>query len=159
MAYAISMDACGGSDVFKTTDINMPSPAPGEVLLHHDAVGLNFIDVYFRSGLYPIDNFPAVVGMEASGTVTAVGDGVSDFSEGDRVAYAAPPIGAYSSDRAIRSDALVKLPDNISHEQAAAMMLQGMTVQYLIRQTYKVNAGDTVLFLSLIHISEPTRPY
>lgn len=146
MAYAITIDACGGSDVFKTNDIDIPTPGPDEVLLHHEAVGLNFIDVYFRSGLYPIQTFPAIVGMEAAGTVTAVGDNVSDFSPGDRVAYAAPPIGAYCSDRAIRADALVELPDNISYEQAAAMMLQGMTVQYLIRQTYKVNAGDTVLF-------------
>ncbi len=146
MAYAITMDACGGSDVFKSTDIEMPAPGPGEVLLHHEAVGLNFIDVYFRSGLYPIENFPAVVGMEASGTVSAVGEGVNDFSPGDRVAYAAPPIGAYSSDRVIRADALVNLPDKISHEQAAAMMLQGLTVQYLIRQTYPVKSGDTVLF-------------
>ena len=146
MAYAITIDKCGGSEQLKVSDIAIPVPAEGEVTVHHEAVGLNFIDVYFRTGLYPIENFPATVGMEAAGTVTAIGKGVTKFKEGDRVAYAAAPIGAYASDRAMRADSLVKLPDAISFEQAAAMMLQGMTVQYLIRQTYKVKAGETVLF-------------
>jgi len=146
MAYAVTIDKCGGSEQLKVSDITIPAPAEGEVTLHHETVGLNFIDVYFRTGLYPINSFPATVGMEAAGTVTAVGKDVSNLSEGDRVAYACAPIGAYASDRTMRASSLVKLPDTISFEQAAAMMLQGMTVQYLIRQTYRVEAGDTVLF-------------
>jgi len=145
MAYAVTIDKCGGSDQLKISDINIPAPAEGEVTIHQEAVGLNYIDVYFRSGLYPIESFPATVGMEAAGMVTAVGKGVSNFVVGDRVAYAAPPIGAYATDRAMQARSLVKLPDEISFEQAAAMMLQGMTVQYLIRQTYRVEAGETVL--------------
>ena len=127
MTYAITLDECGGSDVLKTTDIDMPSAGDNEVVVHHEAVGLNFIDVYFRTGLYPIASFPTVIGMEGAGTVSSIGGGVNDFNVGDRVAYAALPTGAYASDRAIRADALVKLPDSISFEQAAAMMLQGMT--------------------------------
>jgi len=146
MANAVTIDKCGGSEEFNYVSVDVPAPAEGEVTLHHEAIGLNYIDVYFRSGLYPIDNFPAIVGMEAAGTVTAVGAGVSDFSTGDRVAYAAQPIGAYATDRNIREGALVKLPDSIDFETAAAMMLQGMTVQYLIRQVYEVKPGDTVLF-------------
>ena len=146
MTYAITLDECGGSDVLKTTDIDMPSAGDNVVVVHHEAVGLNFIDVYFRTGLYPIASFPTVIGMEGAGTVSSIGGGVNDFNVGDRVAYAALPTGAYASDRAIRADALVKLPDSISFEQAAAMMLQGMTVQYLIRQTYRVEPGETVLF-------------
>jgi len=145
MAYAVTIDKCGGSDQLKITDIDIPVPAEGEVTIHQEAVGLNYIDVYFRSGLYPIASFPATVGMEAAGTVTAVGKGVSNFAEGDRVAYAAAPIGAYATDRTMQAKSVVKLPDEISFETAAAMMLQGMTVQYLIRQTYRVEAGDSVL--------------
>ena len=145
MANAITIDQCGGSDQFKYTEIDIAQPAEGEVTIHHEAIGMNYIDVYFRSGLYPIATFPAVVGMEAAGTVTAIGPGVSDFSTGDRIAYAALPIGAYSTDRNIKASSLIKLPDAIDFETAAAMMLQGMTVQYLIRQTYEVKKGDTVL--------------
>lgn len=145
MAKAITIEKCGGSDQFKYTDIDVPAPAEGEVTIHHEAIGMNYIDVYFRSGLYPIENFPAVVGMEGAGKVTAVGAGVTDLSVGDRIAYAALPIGAYATDRNIRAAALVKLPDAIDFDTAAAMMLQGMTAQYLIRQTYQVQAGDTVL--------------
>jgi len=145
MAYAVTIDKGGGSDQLKITDIDIPVPAEGEVTIHQEAVGLNYIDVYFRSGLYPIASFPATVGMEAAGTVTAVGKGVSNFAEGDRVAYAAAPIGAYATDRTMQAKSVVKLPDEISFETAAAMMLQGMTVQYLIRQTYRVEAGDSVL--------------
>jgi len=118
MAYAVTIDKCGGSEQLKVTDITIPEPSEGEVTIHHEAVGLNYIDVYFRTGLYPIASFPATVGMEAAGTVTAVGKGVSKFSEGDRVAYAAAPIGAYTTDRAMQADSLVKLPDAISFEQA-----------------------------------------
>lgn len=146
MAHAVTINQCGGSEEFIYGPIDVPEPAAGQVAIHHEAIGLNYIDVYFRSGLYPIAEFPAVVGMEGAGTITAVGAGVTDFSIGDRIAYAAPPIGAYATDRVMRAEALVKLPDSIGFDTAAAMMLQGMTVQYLIRQTYEVKPGDTVLF-------------
>ncbi len=145
MAHAITIDQCGGSEQFKYAEVDVPEPSAGEVTVHHEAIGMNYIDVYFRSGLYPIADFPAVVGMEAAGTVTALGPGVSEFNIGDRIAYAALPIGAYSTDRNIKASSLVKLPDAIDFETAAAMMLQGLTVQYLIRQTYEVKQGDTVL--------------
>ena len=145
MAKAITIDKCGGSDQFNYVDIDIPAPAEGEVTIRHEAIGLNYIDVYFRTGLYPIAQFPAVVGMEGAGTVTAIGPDVTGFLIGDRVAYAAPPIGAYATERNIRASALVKLPDAIDFETAAAMMLQGLTVQYLIRQSYQVQNGDTVL--------------
>lgn len=146
MTYAVTIDKCGGSDELSYGPVVVPDPAQGEVSIHHEAIGLNYIDVYFRTGLYPIAEFPAVIGMEGAGTVTGLGEGVSDFSIGDRIAYAAPPIGAYATDRTIQADSIVKLPDAIDFETAAAMMLQGMTVQYLIRQTYVVKPGDTVLF-------------
>ncbi|MFK8084218.1 MAG: quinone oxidoreductase [Granulosicoccus sp.] len=146
MAYAITVNKCGGSEELNYGPIVVPEPAKGEVAIHHEAIGLNFIDVYFRSGLYPIAQFPAVIGMEGAGTITGIGQGVSDFSVGDRIAYAAPPIGAYATDRVMQADSIVKLPDAIDFDTAAAMMLQGMTVQYLIRQTYLVKPGDTVLF-------------
>jgi len=146
MAHAVIINKCGGSDEFEYAPIDMPSPSEGQVLIHHEAIGLNYIDVYFRSGLYPINDFPAIVGMEGAGTISAVGEGVTDFSVGDRIAYAAPPIGAYATDRVMPADGIVKLPDSIPFDTAAAMMLQGMTVQYLLRQTYEVKPGDTVLF-------------
>jgi len=130
----------------KYVPVAIAEPQQVQVRIHHEAIGLNYIDCYFRSGLYPIAEFPAVVGMEGAGTITSVGAGVTDFAVGDRVAYAAPPIGAYATDRVMRADALVKLPDSIDFDTAAAMMLQGMTVQYLIKQTYEVKPGDTVLF-------------
>jgi NADPH2:quinone reductase len=146
MSYAVTINQCGGSDEFNYGPIDVPAPAAGQVTIHQEAIGLNYIDVYFRSGLYPIAEFPAIVGMEGAGTITAIGKGVSEFSVGDRVAYAAPPIGAYATDRLMRADGIVKLPDAIEFDTAAAMMLQGMTVQYLIKQTYEVKPGDTVLF-------------
>jgi len=146
MANAVIINKCGGSDEFEYTSIDIPQPGADEVLIHHEAIGLNYIDVYFRSGLYPINEFPAIVGMEGAGTVTALGTNVKDFTIGDRVAYAAPPIGAYATDRVMPANAIVKLPDSIDFDTAAAMMLQGMTVQYLLRQTYEVKPGDTVLF-------------
>jgi NADPH2:quinone reductase len=108
-------------------------------------VGLNFIDIYHRSGLYPLP-MPSGIGLEGAGVVDAVGDGVGEFKTGDRIAYAAPPLGAYAEERLMPADRLVKLPEGIDDQTAAAMMLQGMTVQYLIRRTYKVKAGETVLF-------------
>ena len=146
MANAITINQCGSSQEMTYGPIEVPEPGPDQVTIHHEAIGLNYIDVYFRSGLYPIAEFPAVIGMEGAGTITSIGSAVSDFSVGDRIAYAAMPIGAYATDRVMRADGIVKLPDSIDYETAAAMMLQGMTVQYLIKQTYEVKPGDTVLF-------------
>ena len=145
MNHAIRLHEPGGPEKLVWEEVPLPTPKPGEVLLRHAAVGLNFIDVYFRTGLYKAPSLPAVIGMEAAGTVEAVGDGVEDLKPGDRVAYAMGPIGAYSEARTIRADALVKLPDDIPSETAAAMMLQGLTAQYLLRRTYKVQAGETIL--------------
>jgi len=121
-----------------------PEPGPGEALVRHEAVGLNYIDVYFRTGLYKAP-LPATPGMEGAGTVLAVGAGVTEVKPGDRVAYAGGPIGAYATERAIAADRLVVLPDEIDATTGAAMMLQGMTAQYLLRRTYKVQAGDTIV--------------
>ena len=145
MAKAIRMNKTGGPEVMEYVDVEVGDPGPGEVRIRHAAVGLNFIDVYFRSGLYP-QPLPAGLGQEAAGTIEAVGAGVTDFKPGDRVAYASRPNGSYAEARVMPADILVKLPDSISFDTAAAMMLQGMTVQYLLRQTYQVKAGDTILF-------------
>lgn len=145
MSKAIRIHAHGGPEVMRWEDVPTPEPGPGEALIHHTAVGLNYIDVYFRNGLYKIPSLPAILGMEAAGVVRAVGPGVTAVAEGDRVAYATAPIGAYATDRVIAADRLVKLPDGIDDRTAAAMMLQGMTAQYLIRRTYPVKAGDTVV--------------
>jgi NADPH2:quinone reductase len=127
------------------TNVDVPDPGPGQARVRHNAVGLNYIDVYFRTGLYPME-LPAVLGMEAAGVVEAVGDGVTEVKVGDRVAYAARPIGAYSEARTMPADRLVVVPDAIDDRTAAAMMLQGMTVQYLLRRTYRVEPGQTILF-------------
>ncbi|MBX2887006.1 MAG: quinone oxidoreductase [Granulosicoccus sp.] len=145
MPNAVRIYAQGDSDQLKYEAIDSPQPGAGEVALSQSAVGLNFIDVYHRSGQYPITDFPAIIGLEGAGTVMAVGSGVTTLKEGDRVAYAAPPMGAYADERVMPAQQLVKLPDDIAFDIAAAMMLQGMTVQYLIRQTYQVSAGETVL--------------
>lgn len=142
---AIRVHQQGGSDQLVYESATLPSCGPADVVLHQHAIGLNFIDVYHRSGLYPLPSMPAVIGMEGAGVITEVGAEVSDFVPGDRVAYAAPPLGAYAADRVMPASSLVKLPDSIAFDTAAAMMLQGMTVQYLIRQTYVVKPGDTVL--------------
>jgi len=144
MTKAIRIHAHGGPEVLRWEDVPTPEPGPGEALVHHAAVGLNYIDVYFRTGLYKTA-LPATIGMEASGTVTAVGAGVTQVAVGDRVAYASAPIGAYATDRVIAADRLVRLPDGIDFNTAAAMMLQGMTAQYLLRRTYKVQPGETIL--------------
>jgi NADPH2:quinone reductase len=145
MQKAIRIHEHGGPDVLRWEDVPRPSPGPGEALVRHEAVGLNYIDVYFRTGLYKPPSLPATIGMEAAGTVEAVGDGVTAVAPGDRVAYATAPIGAYAQARTIKADRLVKLPDSISFDTAAAMMLQGMTAQYLLRRTYVVKPGDTIL--------------
>lgn len=144
MTQAIRIHANGGPEVMQWEDVPTPEPGPGEALVRHEAVGLNYIDVYFRTGLYKAP-LPATPGMEGAGTVLAVGAGVTEVKPGDRVAYAGGPIGAYATERAIAADRLVVLPDDISATTGAAMMLQGMTAQYLLRRTYKVQAGDTIV--------------
>lgn len=144
MTKAIRMFKTGGPEVMEYVDVEVGDPGPGEVRIRHAAVGLNFIDVYFRTGLYP-QPLPSGLGQEGAGTIEAVGAGVSDFKVGDRVAYAGRPNGAYAEARVMPADILVKLPDSISFDTAAAMMLQGMTVQYLLRQTYPLKAGETIL--------------
>ena len=146
MSKAIRIHEHGGPEVLRWEDVPRPSPGPGEALVRHAAVGLNYIDVYFRTGLYKPPSLPATIGMEAAGTVEEVGEGVTGLAKGDRVAYASAPIGAYAQWRAIKADRLVKLPDAISFDTAAAMMLQGMTVRYLIRKTYKVGPDTTLLW-------------
>jgi NADPH2:quinone reductase len=144
MTKAIRIHAHGGPEVMHWEDVPTPEPEPGEALVRHGAVGLNYIDVYFRSGLYKT-NLPATLGMEGAGTVIAVGNGVTTVAPGDRVAYAIGPIGAYATERVIAADRLVKLPDGIDFTTAAAMMLQGLTAQYLLRRTFPVKSGQTIL--------------
>jgi NADPH2:quinone reductase len=144
MTKAIRIHTPGGPEVMKWEDVPTPEPGPGEVQVKQAAVGLNYIDVYFRTGLYKAPTMPLILGQEGAGTVTALGAGVTTFAVGDRVAYAGA-IGGYATVRVIGADRLVKLPDAISFETAAAMMLQGMTAQYLLRRTYKVKAGDTIV--------------
>jgi NADPH2:quinone reductase len=145
MNHAIRIHEHGGPEAMKWDEIPTPSPGPGEALVRHAAIGLNYIDVYFRTGLYKPPSLPCVIGMEGAGTVEAVGEGVTVVAPGDRVAYATAPIGAYAEARTIKADRLVKLPDDISFEQAAAMMLQGMTAEYLLRRTFPVKPGQTIL--------------
>ncbi|MFC6444352.1 quinone oxidoreductase family protein [Shinella zoogloeoides] len=144
MTKAIVIRSLGGPEVLKLEDVPLGAPGPGEVQIRQAAVGLNFIDVYFRTGLYKTD-LPFVPGKEGAGTVTALGEGVTDFAIGDRVAYASAD-GAYAAERNVATKHLVKVPDGISLETAAAMMLKGMTAQYLLLQTYKVKPGSVILF-------------
>ncbi len=145
MVKAIRIHEAGGPEVLRYEDVEVPAPGAGEVLLQQKACGLNYIDVYHRMGAYPL-SYPATIGMEGMGVVEALGEGVTAFKPGDRVAYADMPPGAYAEARVMPWHRLVKLPDSIGDQQAAAMMLQGMTVEYLIRRTFKVSKGDTVLF-------------
>ncbi|WP_313194904.1 quinone oxidoreductase [Shinella zoogloeoides] len=144
MTKAIVVRSLGGPDVLKLEDVPLGPPGPGEVQIRQAAIGLNFIDVYFRTGLYKAD-LPFIPGKEGAGTVTAVGEGVSDFAVGDRVAYASAD-GAYAAERNVATKHLVKVPEGISLETAAAMMLKGMTAQYLLLQTYPVKPGSVILF-------------
>jgi NADPH2:quinone reductase len=146
MTHAIRLYENGGPEVLKWEAVELGDPGPGQVRVRHGAVGLNFIDVYFRTGLYPLPQVPGGIGLEGAGVIEALGDDVEGLTEGDRVAYAGPPPGAYAEARVMPAAKLVKLPPAISDQQAAAMMLQGLTAQYLIRRTYRVQAGDTVLF-------------
>lgn len=145
MTHAIRIHKHGGPDVMKWETVDIGEPGDGQVKLRQTAVGLNFIDVYIRTGLYPQDNLPFTPGMEGAGEVIAVGPGVSDLAVGDRVAYAGP-LGAYAQERLAPADRLVKVPDTIDDQTAAGMMLQGMTVRYLLRKTYDVGPDTTLLF-------------
>jgi NADPH2:quinone reductase len=144
MAKAIRVHETGGPEVLRWEDVEVPAPGQGEVLIHHTAVGLNYIDTYHRSGLYPLP-LPTGLGSEAAGIVEAVGAGVTGFKTGDRVAYGSGSPGAYAEKKVALADRLVKIPAGVTDEQAASMMLKGMTAQYLVRRTYKVKAGDTIL--------------
>ncbi len=144
MTHAIKVHATGGPDVLKWESIDVPTPGPQEIRLRHTAVGLNYIDVYFRTGLYPAP-LPFTPGLEGAGVVEALGSEVRDLKVGDRVAYASAPTGAYSEARVMPAARVVKVPDGITDAQAAAMMLQGMTVEYLLCRTYPVKRGDTIL--------------
>src|SRR5438067_157914 len=145
MPKAIRLSRTGGPEVLTWEEVPVGDPGPGQARVRHTAVGVNYIDTYHRSGLYPIP-LPGGLGSEAAGVVEAVGPGVTAVRPGDRVAYAGGPPGSYAEVRVMPADRLVKVPAGVSDHQAAAMMLKGMTVQYLIRRTYRVQPGDTVLF-------------
>jgi NADPH:quinone reductase len=145
MPKAIRIHQHGGPEVLKWEDVEPGKPGPGEALVRHEAVGLNYIDIYHRTGLYSLPSLPATPGLEAAGVVTEIGEGVAEVAVGDRVAYAGVPPGAYAEIRRIPAHRLVKLPAEISTLQAAAMMLQGMTARYLIKGCWRVEAGTTLL--------------
>src|SRR5258706_8382125 len=145
MVAAVGVHKTGGPEVLTYEDIPVPAPGPGQIKVKNHAVGVNFIDTYFRMGMYPSPvGLPFVSGNEGAGEVIAVGPGVTEIKVGDRVGYVSA-LGAYAAERLMPADRAVKLPDAISYEQAAAMMLKGMTVQYLVRRTHKVQKGDNVL--------------
>jgi NADPH:quinone reductase len=144
MSYALRMRRTGGPEVLEIEATTPGDPGPGEARVRHEAVGLNFVDTYQRSGLYPVP-LPSGLGAEGAGIVVSVGEGVRDIRAGDRVAYGNSPLGAYADERILPADRLVKLPEAISFELAAAMMLKGMTAQYLLRRTCRVQPGDTIL--------------
>ncbi len=144
MPHAIRIHRTGGPEVLSWEEVEVPAPAAGEATVRHHAVGLNFIDTYHRTGLYPLP-LPSGIGLEGAGVVEAVGAGVSEVKVGDRVAYAGGPVGAYAEVRNLPAHRLLKLPDPIGFDTAAAMMLQGLTAAYLLRRTYRVQPGDAVL--------------
>jgi NADPH:quinone reductase len=144
MVKAVVVHRFGGPEVLSYEDVEVGDPGPGEVRLRQTAIGVNYIDTYFRTGVYPA-NLPFVLGNEAAGEVLAVGEGASGFKPGDRVAYVTT-LGGYAEERVVTAKALVKVPDGVSDETAAAMMLKGMTAQYLLHRTYRVKPGDTILF-------------
>lgn len=144
MSWAIRIHTHGGPEVMKWEQVPTPQPGPNEVLIRHKAIGLNFIDVYFRTGLYKAA-LPCTLGMEGAGEVIAVGEKVTNLVPGDRVAYAGGALGAYATERVMNAEKLVKLPDTIDFQKAAAMMLQGLTAYFLLHRTYKVQAGQTIL--------------
>jgi NADPH2:quinone reductase len=146
MSKALRIHAHGGPEVLTYEDVDPGRPGAGEVLIRHSAIGLNFLDTYFRSGLYPAPKgLPLIPGGEAAGTVLETGEGIDWLKPGERVAYTMPT-GAYCQERVVPADRLVKIPDGVSDEQAAAMMLKGLTAEYLLRRTFKVKPGHTILF-------------
>ena len=145
MAQAVRIHKTGGPEVLGIETVDVGAPGPGEARVRNTAVGVNYIDTYHRSGLYPLP-LPSGLGTEGAGVVEAVGAGVTDIKPGDRVAYCVGPVGAYASERVMPADRLVKLPEGIGERTAAAMMLKGLTVQYLFRQTYRLSQGETILF-------------
>jgi len=144
MTKAIQINEAGGADKLIWTDIEVGDPGTGEIRIKQNACGLNYIDIYVRSGLYPIESYPATIGMEAAGVIEAVGEGVTDFAVGDRVAYPMV-LGGYAEARVMSTAKVVKLPNGITDETAAAMMLKGLTAHYLLFRTYKVQPGDNIL--------------
>jgi NADPH2:quinone reductase len=144
MTKAIRLHATGGPEVLRWEDVPLPEPGPGEALITQEAIGLNYLDVYYRNGLYKLPALPAIIGSEGAGVIKALGEGVAGLAVGDRVAYAGP-LGAYAIHRVIQADRLIRLPDAIRFEDAASMMLQGLTAQYLLHRTFKVSPGQTIL--------------
>ncbi len=144
MVRAIRIESTGGPEVLQWREVELPAPGRGEVTVRHTAVGLNFIDVYHRTGLYPVE-LPTGLGLEAAGVVEAVGEDVPELAVGDRVAYGVGPLGAYAEARNMPAGQLVRLPDSIEDEQAAAVMLKGLTAWYLLRRTHRVHEGETIL--------------
>ena len=145
MSKSIIIKKNGGPEVLELQDVNVGSPGPDEIKVTNHVIGLNYIDTYHRSGLYPLQ-LPSGIGLEAAGKIDEVGSNVSEFNKGDNIAYASIPLGAYSEQRVIPSKIAVKIPDGISHKQAATLMTKGLTVNYLICKTYILKAGETVLF-------------
>jgi NADPH2:quinone reductase len=145
MTRTIRIHATGGPEVLQMDDVTLPPPGPGEALVRHTAIGVNFIDTYHRGGLYPLP-LPSGIGGEAAGVIQALGSGVADLSVGQRVAYCTAPPGSYSEARVLPADKLVPLPDGVSDRDAAGLMLKGLTVQYLFRQTFPLKGGETILF-------------
>ncbi len=145
MPKSIVIKKNGGPEVLELQDVNIGSPGPDEIKVTNHAIGLNYIDTYHRSGLYPV-KLPSGIGLEAAGKIDEVGSNVTMFSKGDNIAYAAVPLGAYAQKRIIPSKIAVKIPDGISHKQAATLMTKGLTTNYLLCKTYKLKAGETVLF-------------
>ncbi|MBM1183913.1 NADPH:quinone reductase [Pseudomonas lundensis] len=146
MAKRIQFQAHGGPEVLEFVDYTPVEPGPQQVRVRNEAIGLNFIDTYYRSGLYPLPELPSGLGNEGAGVVDAIGSDVHNVKVGDRVAYGTGPLGAYSELHVLPAANVVKLPDDISYEEAAAVMLKGLTVQYLLRQTYELKGGETILF-------------
>ncbi len=145
MTKAIVVHTTGGPEQMVWEDVTVGKPGPGQVRLRHTAVGLNYVDVYFRTGIYKAPSLPFTPGMEGAGVIEEVGPDVSDFRVGDRVAYASHPVGAYAEVRLMPADRLVLIPEAVTDQQAASLMLQGMTAQYLLRRVYPVQRGETIL--------------
>ncbi len=145
MPKSIIIKKNGGPEVLELQEVEVGSPGPDEIKVINNAIGLNYIDTYHRSGLYPI-KLPSGIGLEAAGKVVEIGSNVKDFNKGDNIAYASTPLGAYSQQRIIPAKIAVKIPDGISHEIAATLMTKGLTTNYLLTKTYLLKAGDTVLF-------------